>query len=91
MVEPIRPSAASFLGKPVKADRLDRSSVNAAPTVPDNVPPRLSLAAALAQKGPPFDAERVANLKAAIASGLYRVDLTSIADSIVRFGGAARS
>ena len=50
-------------------------------------PQRLSLAAALAQKGPPFDAGKVASLKAAIASGTYRVDLASIADGMIRFGG----
>jgi negative regulator of flagellin synthesis FlgM len=47
----------------------------------------LSLAAALAQKGPPFDAGKVASLKAAIASGTYKVDLASVADGIIRFGG----
>lgn len=47
---------------------------------------RLSLASALAQMGPPFDAGKVASLKAAIASGSYQIDLGSIADGIVRFG-----
>ena len=31
----------------------------------------LSLASALAQKGPPFDADKIASLRAAIASGSY--------------------
>jgi flagellar biosynthesis anti-sigma factor FlgM len=90
MVESIRPGAASFPGKPRVANRLDRTSPDAAPAAPQSAPPRLSLAAALAQKGPPFDAERVASLKAAIASGEYRIDLTAVADAIVRFGGVAR-
>lgn len=46
----------------------------------------ISLASALAQKGPPFDAERIASLKEAIASGTYRIDLGAIADSVIRFG-----
>jgi flagellar biosynthesis anti-sigma factor FlgM len=91
MVEPIRPGAASYPGKPRSVDRPDRIRPDAAPTAPDGAPPRLSLAAALAQKGPPFDAERIASLRAAITSGEYRVDLTSVADAIIRFGGAARS
>jgi flagellar biosynthesis anti-sigma factor FlgM len=48
----------------------------------------MSLAAALAQKGPPFDAERIAVLKEAIASGVYKIDLTSIANGVIRFGSA---
>lgn len=46
----------------------------------------ISLASALAQKGPPFDAERIASLKEAIASGTYRIDLGAIADGVIRFG-----
>jgi flagellar biosynthesis anti-sigma factor FlgM len=87
MVESIRPGAASFTAKPQIMRGLDRSTPDAAPVVIQNAAPRLSLAAALAQKGPPFDAERVASLKAAIASGTYKVDLASVADGIIRFGG----
>ncbi|MFN5127190.1 MAG: flagellar biosynthesis anti-sigma factor FlgM [Sphingomonadaceae bacterium] len=46
----------------------------------------ISLASALAQNGPPFDAARIASLKEAIASGNYRIDLGAIADGIIRFG-----
>jgi flagellar biosynthesis anti-sigma factor FlgM len=46
----------------------------------------LSLASALAQMGPPFDAGKVDFLKAAIANGSYRIDLGAIADGIIRFG-----
>lgn len=46
----------------------------------------ISLASALAQKGPPFDPERIASLKEAIASGTYRIDLGAIADGVIRFG-----
>jgi flagellar biosynthesis anti-sigma factor FlgM len=46
----------------------------------------LSLASALAQKGPPFDADKIASLRAAIASGSYQTNLGNIADGIVRFG-----
>jgi negative regulator of flagellin synthesis FlgM len=50
-------------------------------------PQRLSLATALAHKGPPFDVEKVATLKAAIASGTYQIDLGGLADGMIRFGG----
>jgi flagellar biosynthesis anti-sigma factor FlgM len=50
-------------------------------------PHSLSLATALAQKGPPYDAEKVASLRAALASGTYKVDLGAVADGIIRFGG----
>lgn len=50
-------------------------------------PQSLSLAAALTQLGPPYDADKVATLKAAIASGDYRIHLGNIADGIIRFGG----
>ncbi len=53
---------------------------------PSNNAQSLSLASALAQMGPPFDAGRVALLKAAIANGSYQIDLGSVADGIVRFG-----
>lgn len=46
----------------------------------------ISLASALADKGPPYDAERIASLQEAIASGDYRINLGAIADGIIRFG-----
>lgn len=58
------------------------------PTLGNAGPQSLSLAAALTQLGPPFDAEKVATLKAAIASGDYRIHLGNIADGIIRFGGS---
>lgn len=51
-----------------------------------SAPHSLSLASALAQKGPPFDAGKVASLKAAIASGNYQINLGNIADGMIRFG-----
>lgn len=54
-----------------------------------SAPHSLSLASALAQKGPPFDADKVASLKAAIASGNYQINLGNIADGMIRFGFSA--
>jgi flagellar biosynthesis anti-sigma factor FlgM len=80
------------LAKPVPLNRLagakngaEVAGLSRAVSAPSTQ--TLSLAAALAQKGPPFDAEKVALLRAAIASGTYMVDLASIADGIIRFGG----
>lgn len=53
-------------------------------------PQTLSLASALAQQGPPYDAGKVAHLRAAIASGAYKIDLGSVADSMIHFGGGQR-
>ena len=50
-------------------------------------PQTLSLASALAQKGPPYDADKVAQLRAAIASGAYAINLGAVADAMMRFGG----
>ena len=58
------------------------------PTMGNAAPQSLSLAAALTQLGPPYDADKVATLKAAIASGNYRINLGTIADGIIRFGGS---
>jgi len=69
-----------------------KKTTDIAAAQPHAVPPakpttqNISLATALAQKGPPFDAERVASLKAAIASGKFRIDLGAIADGVMRFG-----
>ncbi len=77
--------------KPVPPATL-RGAKYVAPTQTKNAemqlppPPSLSLASALAQKGPPFDASKVASLKAAIASGNYQINLGTIADGIIRFG-----
>jgi len=51
----------------------------------------ITLATALAQKGPPFDAERVQALRADIMSGKYRIDLGAIADGMVRFSAGTPS
>jgi flagellar biosynthesis anti-sigma factor FlgM len=59
---------------------------SAADQIPQPTTQNISLASALAQKGPPFDPARIASLKEAIASGSYRIDLGAIADGIIRFG-----
>ena len=75
--------------RPVPQSRLFATEVqkNINPdAVPRTNARSLSLASALAQMGPPFDASKVASLKAAIASGSYQINLGAIADGIVRFG-----
>jgi len=42
----------------------------------------VQLAESLAQKGPPFDLERVSRIKQAVAEGRYPVDPQRITDSI---------
>lgn len=51
-------------------------------------PQSLGLAAALTQLGPPCNADKVATLKAAIASGGYCINPGAIADGVIRFGGS---
>ena len=63
---------------------LQKREISAGKTAPQS----LSLAAALTQLGPPYDADKVATLKAAIASGDYRIHLGTIADDMIRFGGS---
>jgi flagellar biosynthesis anti-sigma factor FlgM len=70
------------------AHNIKRESSGAGQAVRRAAPHNLSLAAALAQLGPPHDAGKVASLKAAIASGSYQIDLGNIADGIIRFGGS---
>jgi negative regulator of flagellin synthesis FlgM len=57
---------------------------------PAPAPKPLSLAAALAQLGPPFNADKVAQLRAAIANGTYAIDHHAVADAMMRFGGGQR-
>lgn len=78
---PARPFPQSRLVTPNRAERREHVH-NAQPAHPQS----LSLASALAHLGPPFDASKVASLRAAIASGSYQIDLGKIADGIVRFG-----
>ena len=47
---------------------------------------RFVLAATFAQTGPPYDADKVARLRAAIGSGAYAIDLNAVADAMIRFG-----
>jgi flagellar biosynthesis anti-sigma factor FlgM len=89
MVDNVRFGPAS----PVPAPRpLVASDVVriAQPAVAPAAPQTLSLAAALAQKGPPYDADKVAQLRAAIASGAYAINLGAVADAMMRFGGGQR-
>ena len=75
--------------RPVPQSRLFATEVptrQKADTTPPTNARSLSLASALAQMGPPFDAGKVASLKAAIASGSYQINLGAIADGIVLFG-----
>ena len=84
MVSVIKPFAAASVSikqlQPTVAAKQEQS--DAIPKAVHN----LSLAGALAQKGPPFDADKVASLRAAIASGSYQINLGSVADGIIRFG-----
>lgn len=77
---PARPLAG------LSAHTIKRESRGACTASGRAEPHNLSLAAALAQLGPPHDAGRVASLKAAIASGSYQINLGNIADGIIRFG-----
>ena len=77
------PQLVAVTAKPAADVAGTRSAVaQAAPSTTQHI----SLASALAQKGPPFDAEKIASLKEAIASGNYRIDLGAIADGFIRFG-----
>jgi flagellar biosynthesis anti-sigma factor FlgM len=77
---PARPLAG------LSAHTVKRESRVACTTSSRAEPHSLSLAAALAQLGPPHDASKIASLKAAIASGSYQINLGNIADGIIRFG-----
>ncbi len=81
---PARPASAR---RPLAAGDIVRV---ARPSVPSAAPQTLSLASALAQKGPPHDADKVARLRAAIASGAYAIDLGAVADAMMRFGSGQR-
>jgi flagellar biosynthesis anti-sigma factor FlgM len=70
----------------IRASRLTGSAPLAATNVTGAPPRTISLAAALAELGPPYDAERVASLKAALSDGSYRIDLGNLADAILSFG-----
>jgi flagellar biosynthesis anti-sigma factor FlgM len=77
--------------RPVPGPRVQAVRLGApkpAATVSQAGPQHLSLAAALTQLGPPYDAQKIASLKAAIASGSYQINLGDIADGIIRFGGS---
>ncbi len=50
----------------------------------------LSLATALAQQGPPVESAKVAQLRAAVDGGTYVVDVATLADAMMRFGGGPR-
>jgi flagellar biosynthesis anti-sigma factor FlgM len=80
---PAKPVHGSRVLLPMDFARPGQSNAGQVTTAPRN----LSLAAALAQKGPPFDADKVASLRAAIASGAYKIDLGAVADGMIRFGG----
>lgn len=56
------------------------------PSARPNLPQLLSLATELARQGPPVDHVRIAQIKAAIASGYYEVDVNRIAASILASG-----
>lgn len=81
---PARPVPATGI---LTASDIVRARV---PSAIQSAPQTLSLAAALAQKGPPYDADKVAELRAAIASGAYAIDLGAVADAMMRFGGGQR-
>jgi Anti-sigma-28 factor, FlgM len=66
-------------GSRVQAVRLD--APKPAATASQAGPQHLSLAAALTQLGPPYDAQKIAN-------GSYQINLGDIADGIIRFGGS---
>ena len=79
-----KPPILAGVGQKMTSDipKLRQEKIQNTQPVAQNI----SLASALAQKGPPFDAARIASLKEAIASGNYRIDLGAIADGVIRFG-----
>lgn len=91
MVQPVTSKPPQLVGAPQKmvsdGSALREDKLQAIQPVAQHI----SLAAALAQKGPPFDAERIASLKEAIARGNYRIDFGAIADGVIRFGSRTSS
>jgi flagellar biosynthesis anti-sigma factor FlgM len=77
---PARPLAG------LDAHTIKRESQGACAASGRAQPHNLSLAAALAQQGPPHDVNKIASLKAAIANGSHQINLGNIADGIIRFG-----
>ena len=87
MVDSVSFGAARPLSGPralSAADVARAGDVRATPA--PTAPQHMSLAAALAHEGPPFDAEKVAALRAAIADGTYTINLGRLADGMIRFG-----
>lgn len=86
MVQPVSSKPPKLVGTPQKVISDGQALRSAKQAAAQPAAQHISLASALAQKGPPFDAERIASLKAAIDSGNYRIDLGAIADGFIRFG-----
>lgn len=86
MVHSVTSKPPQLVSAPQKAISDGRAVRNDKNVVTQPAAHNISLASALAQKGPPFDAERIASLKEAIDSGNYRIDLGAIADGVIRFG-----
>lgn len=86
MVHSVTSKPLQLVGVPPKMVSDGTALRNDKAPAPQPAAHHISLASALAQKGPPFDAAKIASLKEAMASGNYRIDLGAIADGVIRFG-----
>lgn len=91
MVDAVNSSNAARLRlMSVQTDSMAQGVGNARQGQPVNAPDKvrqgdsasIQLVQNLAEKGPPFDVERVSRIKEALAEGRYPVDAGAISDSI---------
>jgi flagellar biosynthesis anti-sigma factor FlgM len=61
-------------------------AVDPAPIRAATLPKLMSIAAELAHQGPPIDYQKVAEIRAAIALGTYRINADHIALALLSFG-----
>ncbi len=81
---PVRPVSRSAQDDGARATRSETASARPVGSSP-SLPKLVSLAADLAEAGPPVDYAKIAQLRQAIAQGDYVLDVDSIAHSMVGF------
>jgi negative regulator of flagellin synthesis FlgM len=84
MVNPVSFGTARPLGERQPSSAANAAAQSPAPTKPVPVAQLTAMARELADAPPPIDHAKIAQLRAAIANGSYRVDAIGVADALLR-------
>jgi negative regulator of flagellin synthesis FlgM len=83
MINGVGPSVSTRIGQAKDGGKVDGTAATSAVSAPAEESQPTSLVTALAEAGPPIDAQKIAAIRSAIGQGRYPIDAKAIAARMI--------